>query len=197
MDCKRHYDRLIEEGNDPVRDPKILQEYMDRWDGKLFLDKLSLDLTKSVLEIGVGTGRLALRTASLCRRLVGIDLSPKTVERARENLSAYSHVELICDDFMTHEFFELFDVIYSSLTFLHIADKHAAIRRVASLLKRDGLFALSIDKNPAELLNMGTRTVKLYPDDPQTVRQALRQAQMTLCEEYETEAAYLFFARKQ
>ena len=61
MDVIEHYDKLIDEGNDPFLDPKPLRDYMDKWDGQRFIDALSLDKTKSVLEIGVGTGRLAVR----------------------------------------------------------------------------------------------------------------------------------------
>lgn len=35
-----HYDRLIEEGNDPVQDPPQLHEYM-RWDGSSFYNALN------------------------------------------------------------------------------------------------------------------------------------------------------------
>ena len=31
-----HYDLLIDEGQDPVCDPPLLQEYMNKWDGELF-----------------------------------------------------------------------------------------------------------------------------------------------------------------
>lgn len=58
-----HYDLLIDEGNDPVHDPKSLRDYMDKWDGQGFIDNMELDKNKSVLEIGVGTGRLAVRIA--------------------------------------------------------------------------------------------------------------------------------------
>ena len=78
MDTLTHYDKLIEENNDPFRDPPELQEYMDKWDGQPFIDSMRLDSTKNVLEIGIGTGRLAARTAPLCRNLSGIDISPKT-----------------------------------------------------------------------------------------------------------------------
>lgn len=67
-----HYNLLIEEGNDPVRDPRPLQDYMDKWDGQDFIDKLKLDKTKSVLEIGVGTGRLAVKVVPLCGCFFGI-----------------------------------------------------------------------------------------------------------------------------
>ena len=68
----RHYDLLIDENNDPVHDPKSLQNYMDKWDGQTFIDKMELDKDKSVLEIGVGTGRLAVRIAPECREFFGI-----------------------------------------------------------------------------------------------------------------------------
>lgn len=61
-----HYDLLIDEGNDPVHDPEPLQDYMNKWDGQDFINAMQLDKTKSVLEIGVGTGRLAVRVAPLC-----------------------------------------------------------------------------------------------------------------------------------
>lgn len=115
----KHYDLLVEENNDPVCDPEPLRKYMDKWDGQQFIDSLLLTKEKSVLEIGVGTGRLAVRVAPECREFCGIDLSPKTVKRAKENLKKQTNVTLVCGDFMSYEFGRKFDVIYSSLTFMH------------------------------------------------------------------------------
>ena len=52
-DVIQHYDLLIDENNDPVHDPKPLRDYMDKWDGQSFIDKMELNKDKSVLEIGV------------------------------------------------------------------------------------------------------------------------------------------------
>ena len=41
-DVIQHYDLLIEENNDPVHDPKPLKDYMDKWDGQAFIDKMDL-----------------------------------------------------------------------------------------------------------------------------------------------------------
>jgi ubiquinone/menaquinone biosynthesis C-methylase UbiE len=129
-----HYDLLIDENNDPVHDPLPLREYMDRWDGESFIDLMELDGTKSVLEIGVGTGRLAVRTAPKCGEFYGVDISPKTVLRAKENLSAFGNVQLITGDFMDMDFCCTFDVVYSSLTFMHFEDKMAAVQKISALL---------------------------------------------------------------
>jgi len=60
MNVAEHYDLLIEEGNDPFRDPPCLQRYMDQWDGPVFIERMQLHPSRTVLEIGVGTGRIAI-----------------------------------------------------------------------------------------------------------------------------------------
>lgn len=192
-----HYDLLVEEGNDPVHDPDILRDYMDLWDGQGFLDRMGLDTAKTVLEIGVGTGRLAVRVAPLCGAFWGIDLSPKTIERAGENLSEFGNVRLCRGDFLTHEFAEAFDVVYSSLTFMHIKDKQEALRRIEGLLRPGGRLVLSIDKNRSDVIDTGTRKVRIYPDDPEEISAFIGNAGLRLTERYETEFAHIFVAEKK
>ena len=200
LDAREHYDKLIDEGNDPFHDPKPLRDYMDKWDGQRFIDALSLDKTKSVLEIGVGTGRLAVRVIPECRTFCGIDISPKTIERARENLGAKGGVTLVCGDFLAYDFGRgaKFDVIYSSLTFMHIKeeDKQAAVNKARLLLSDGGLFVLSIDKNQGEYIDMGTRRVRIYPDTPERIREYITCTGMTLKCEFETEFANAFVCEK-
>lgn len=191
-----HYNKLIDENNDPVHDPKPLRDYMDKWDGQKFIESMQLDKNKSVLEIGVGTGRLAMKVAPNCKRLVGIDISPKTIERAFENLSSHLNVALICGDFMSFEFDEQFDVIYSSLTFMHIEDKASAIQKIASLLKNNGCFVLSIDKNQNSVIDMGTRQVKIYPDNPADICHFIANANLELTDQFETENAHVIVSKK-
>ena len=193
----KHYDLLIEENNDPVRDPEPLREYMDKWDGRQFIDSLQLTKEKSVLEIGVGTGRLAVRTAPNCREFCGIDLSPKTVKRAKENLKEQTNVALICGDFMSYEFGRKFDVIYSSLTFMHIKDKQAAINKVKTLLNISGRFVLSIDKIQSDTIEYGTRKIKIHPDRKEEIAEYINQSGMSLIKVFETDFAEIFAAAKQ
>lgn len=191
-----HYNKLIDENNDPARDPKPLRDYMDKWDGQRFIESMQLDKSKAVLEIGVGTGRIAVKVAPNCKSLCGIDVSEKTIQRATENLSMYQNIKLICDDFMFCKFEAEFDVIYSSLTFMHIQDKLSAIQKIAALLSNNGLFVLSIDKNQNEYIDMGDRRVKIYPDNPNDIRSYLSASKLKIIDEFETDHAYITVSRK-
>lgn len=191
-----HYDKLIDENNDPVHDPEPLKAYMDKWDGDKFIDSMLLSSNSSVLEIGIGTGRLAIKVAPLCRSLCGIDISPKTVHRASENLSTYKNIKLICGDFRSFDFDEKFDVIYSSLTFMHIEDKPSAINKIASLLNDGAVFVLSIDKNQNEFIDMGTRKIKIYPDDPQNICDCISKSNLKITDRFETEYAHIIVSQK-
>ena len=193
----RHYDALIYENNDPVHDPEPLKKHMDGWDGDVFLEELELSKRKTILEIGVGTGRLALKTAPQSYAFYGIDLSPKTIERAKENLAGIEEVNLICDDFLTYEFDRMFDVIYSSLTFMHIKEKQAAIEKAARLLNEYGRFVLSIEKSPATELEYGKRKIEIFPDRPETIVKCMESAGLKKIKQRETEFAYIISAEKE
>ena len=169
---------------------------MDKWDGREFLDAMRLDHTKSVLEIGVGTGRLAARVIPHCLHFTGIDISPLTIERAKENLSDFGNVSLICADFSEYGFDCLFDVVYSSLTMMHFENKQAMISKTASLLKDNGIFCLSIDKDRREVIDMGSYKLKIYPDNPDSITECIKAANLKLERVFETEFAYIFVCSK-
>ncbi|MBR3553624.1 MAG: class I SAM-dependent methyltransferase [Clostridia bacterium] len=196
VEIVRHYDALIDEDNDPVRDPPALKAHMDGWDGDTFMDALQLSKEKRVLEIGVGTGRLAVRAAPLCKSFCGIDLSVKTIERAKENLSGSQSVRLICGDFLTCEFKGSFDVIYSSLTFMHIREKEAAIRKAAALLSESGRFVLSIEKSQATVLTYGQRKIRIYPERPENIARYIKVAGLNRVKQLETEFAWILVGEK-
>ena len=193
----RHYDLLIEENQDPVLDPPALQSYMQKWDGPAFLAALQLTREKSVLEIGVGTGRLAQQTAPLCHAFTGIDCSPRTLERAKTHLAEYKNVTLIQGDFLTHSFSQSFDVIYASLVFMHIREKEKAVQKAAALLHPGGRLVLSLDKNQAKILDYGSRKIRIYPDHPRNITQAFYTAGLRVTGALETEFAHILIGEKK
>ena len=157
---------------------------------------MQLSKGKTVLEIGVGTGRIAVRTEPLCKEFYGIDISPETIKGATKNLEEYQNVNLICDDFMIHSFNTTFDVIYSSLTFMHIKDKQGAINKVQQLLNNDGSSVLSTDKNQDKFIDIGSNKIEVYPDTQEEIIQCINNSGLTLIEHYETEFANVFVCKK-
>jgi len=97
---------------------------------------------------------------------------------------------------MSFEFEEQFDVIYSSLTFMHIRDKLSCIQKIASLLTDNGLFVLSIDKNQNEYIDMGDRKIKIYPDNPEDIRSCLSISKLKIIDEFNTDYAYVTVCKK-
>lgn len=197
MNTIEHYDKLIDENNDPVRDPDILKEHMDKWDGKPFIEALELAKDKIVLEIGIGTGRIAVKTAPYCAKLYGIDVSPKTIERAKENLAFTNNVEYILSDYLEYNFIAKFDVVYSSLTLLHIQYKQDFFNKVFNELNQNGKFVLSIDdSNKDDYLDMGEYKVRVFPDNPKDTKEGLLKAGFVIDNIIQTEFAYIFVCKK-
>ncbi len=186
-----HYDTLIDQNNDPVLDPPIMQAYMDKWDGDTFFDLLNLSHNDTVLEIGVGTGRLTRKAAPKCKIFCGIDISPKTVERAKYNLKGLENAEIICGDFTAYEFPRKFDVIYSSLTFMHIKNKNEAVKKIAELLNSNGRAVISLDKNQDEYIDMGSFKTKVFPDNPKQMMNIFTENGFKNVKLTETEFAYI------
>ena len=196
VSISEHYDMLIDENNDPVYDPKPLKEYMDKSDGQYFIDCLNLTPIKDVLEIGVGTGRLAIRVAGKCNTFCGIDISEKTVIRARKNLNEFDNVSIILGDFLEHSFSGVYDVIYASQVFWHIRDKQNAISKIAKLLKKNGIFVLSIDKVQSDITDYISRKIRMFPDDKETILKFLENSNLCIKHIEDIENAYVIVASK-
>lgn len=101
MDVIPHYDLLVDENNNPFYDSPELKDYMNKWDGQVFIDALQLDENKEILEIGLGTGRIAVKVAPYCKRLTGIDISPKMM-RYLLSRSKNSYEKNLCSKEIVH-----------------------------------------------------------------------------------------------
>lgn len=196
MDVVKHYDTLIEEENDPYRDQLPLREYMEKWDGSKFIASMHLSGKEKVLEIGVGTGRVASKVIPLCCSFDGIDISPKTIERAQDNLSDYKNKHLICANFLDYYFDETYDVIYSTLSLQHFEDKQSFISKASTILNNDGILCLSLDKNRSDFIDMGNRKLRVFPDDPTIIEKCIVNAGLKLQEKYEIEFATIIVCSK-
>ena len=173
---------------------------MDKYDGDIFMEECALSGALTALEIGVGTGRLAIRIAPKVKSLVGIDLSPMSLIRAKENFRVNNisseNLTLICGDFTEYDFACSFGLIYSTLTFMHIENKAAAIDKIFSLLEGGGKLVLALDKSREEYIDFGSRKIKIYPDTPENIIFLLKERGFTGIRQRETEFSYVVSAKK-
>lgn len=102
---------------------------------------------KKMLEIGCGTGHslqyLGERKAS---ELWGIDISEKQIDKAKQHLAKYGiSAKFVCSP-MEEECgipVDYFDFVYSVYAIGWTADLEAVFCRIASYLKKDGIFIFS------------------------------------------------------
>lgn len=172
LTAREHYDRLAEMGND-INDPPAALEYMSRWDGPPFWTAVGDSRGKDILEIGIGTGRIARRILEHgCRSLTGLDVSPRTIEAAKSQLSRFPNIELVLADI--NEFCRpgSFDTAFSVLTFMHVQDKVKALENIVNSLRPGGHLVLSIN-NTSDSFDFGEWMIPLFPWAPKLYTEAL------------------------
>ncbi len=196
VNVSEHYDLLIENNNDPINDSEELKRYMDKWDGEIFINELKLDKQKNCLEIGCGTGRVLQKILGNFKNYLGVDVSARTICRAKEHFKD-NNIGFICADFLDLDFSQSFDLVFSTLTFMHIKYKKKAIIKIYALLNIGGKVVLSIDKNQNTILDTGYSKVKIYPDDKNYIEQIFVEVGFNNIKCIETEFAYIFSANKK
>jgi SAM-dependent methyltransferase len=101
---------------------------------------LPLCAGRDVLELGCGTGLLLSRVAEVAGRAVGVDLSPKMLERARArglDVQAANVTALPFDD-------ASFDVVYSFKVLAHVPELRRALEEAARVTRPGGKVVIEL-----------------------------------------------------
>jgi SAM-dependent methyltransferase len=111
------------------------------------LRRLGLAETATLVDLGAGTGALAIAAATLCRRVVAVDVSAAMLDVTREEAArrGVTNVELVQAGFLTYEHRgDPADFVYSRNALHHLPDfwKAIALRRIGDFLRPGGVLFL-------------------------------------------------------
>lgn len=125
----------------------------------------------TILDLGCGPGGLAVELVARLpeARIVGLDLSPSMIERAKRHEAAGGRLRFVVGDAVDLPFeAETFDVVVSTLSLHHWAEPAASLAEIRRVL-RPGGFALLYDFRLITLESTAlaevSRTAGLQPGD--------------------------------
>ena len=127
---REEFDRIAEAG------------YRSTYDAsELFHDEMIAALPahmERALDLGCGTGEIVRRLAGRADHVLGLDLSPRMIEIARERTTSMPHVEYRVADLMSVDLpSDSFDAVISVSTFHHVP-LEPALARAASWVRPGG-----------------------------------------------------------
>jgi len=133
------------------KDKDFLRRAIDQTFRKGMKDRIILTLQecrnirgKSVLDIGCGSGRIAVELAKKGARVVGLDISEKMLKIA-SSMASKSRVEENCDfvhgNFATHDFSEKFDITLALGFFDYTEDPRPHLQKMSSLTREKALMS--------------------------------------------------------
>ena len=171
----RHFDRIAPSFDAHLRDrlryrvPEVVAEQLDCVLG-------GQEHNRDVLDAGCGTGLCGPLLRPLARRLVGVDLSTRMLERAG--------IRGVYDELRQGELTELlrrerakYDLIVATDVLIYFGDLEPPFRAAARALRPDGLLAISVERSDHDeyVLHAGAR----YAHSADYVRRVAAAAGLT------------------
>jgi len=125
---------------------RILVKDLEYKTPELLFDLVRPYLTEemNVLDLGCGTGLGAQLYRPFAKRLIGVDVSSKMLEKAAEK-KIYNRLEVF-DILQDWGFPQKFDLIYSSDVFVYFGNLDTIIRSASSYLVCGGIIAFSVER---------------------------------------------------
>ena len=140
---------------------------------------------KTFLDIGCGSGLFSLAAVRLgCRKLLAVDLDPKSVETTRKTLSQHAaggnwDVQNISVFSLDPAKLGVFDVVYSWGVLHHTGAMYPAISKASTMVGPGGMLTLALyGKTP--FCGMWRVEKKIYSKSPKWIQKIIESVYMTI-----------------
>jgi len=135
----------------------------------------------NVLDLGCGTGLGAQLYRPFAKRLIGVDVSSKMLEKAAEK-KIYNQIEVF-DILKEWGFPQKFDLIYSSDVFVYFGNLDTIIRSASSYLVYGGIIAFSVERLEDNSMRYRLFPSGRYAHSLKYIQDCLRRHGLQLIEE--------------
>lgn len=156
-DYAKYYDLFYKDKNYEVE-----TEYVDK-----LIQKYSNKKSKSILDIGCGTGLHDFYFSKKEYQITGIDISPEMIKRAeKKNINNAKFLVGDATEFCLNQKYDAVISLFHVLSYQTRNDKFLGIVKSASAhLKENGLFVFDFWYGPAVLNELPENRIKKYSDD--------------------------------
>lgn len=130
------------------RAPEVLADALTRVSGERTF--------RRALDLGCGTGLMARALKGRSREIVGVDLSGRMIDMARET-GLYTRLDVAgCAEWLEEEASSSADIILAADVFCYIENLAPIFTQVHRVLEENGLFAFTIQTSQAEGIRVGS-----------------------------------------
>jgi SAM-dependent methyltransferase len=135
---------------------QIYDQTVADWPGEMDYYRHLASRSKDILEIACGTGRVSLRLAADHRRVVGLDLSPQMIERARSKSPSGTSIDWLVADMRQFDLGRTFGLAiipgHSFQFMLTIADQLSCLRSIREHMEPRGRLVVHVNKDDLKWL---------------------------------------------
>ncbi len=162
---------------------KVLVKDLEYKTPELLFDLVRPYLTKeiNVLDLGCGTGLGAQLYRPFAKRLTGVDVSSKMLEKAAEK-KIFDQLETF-DILQDWSFPQKFDLIYSSDVFVYFGNLDTIVGSVSAYLDSGGIVAFSVEMLEDNSIKYWLSPSGRYAHSPKYIKDCLKQYGLQLIEE--------------
>jgi len=123
------------------RTPKIIHDTV--------ISHIDTKQTYSILDLGCGTGLCGKLLTDYADNLVGVDLSSKMIEKARQ-LKVYDEFNVVDIESYFNLSSKVFDIILSADVFVYVGDLESTFKQCKNAMSEKGVFIFSVEEYKGE-----------------------------------------------